>query len=125
MTRADIPESLAEELRPAYRKLLQKPTLTRQLLTAKVRRYLGTISEVSDEQNLDVGTASDLGAGLLRLLCECEEEDLRHVQVAVNYFLDSEDMEPDLTSPHGFDDDAKLFNAVCSHLGKFGFQVVL
>lgn len=53
----------------------------------------------------------------MRLLRECEDSHLPHVQTAVFSFIESDDVQPDLTSNEGFLDDAEVFNAVCRHIG--------
>jgi uncharacterized membrane protein YkvA (DUF1232 family) len=112
------PDDLPEETRSAYQTYLQRPPLTRELLIAKVRRYLDTLSHAREEQQpLDVATASKLAGGLLRLLRECPDQGLLHAQAAVYYFLEEDDAQPDLDSSLGFADDACVFNCVCRQLG--------
>lgn len=114
----DLPKNLPPETVEVYQAYLGRPVLTRELLLAKVRAYIQTISSAAKEtQGLDIGTASQLGSALMRLLRDCEDETLGHVQAAVLYFMESDDAEPDLSSTSGFDDDAEVFNAVCEHLG--------
>lgn len=113
----DIPKQLPSELCHTYLKALNNTQLTRELLTAKVRKYLDTISTAAqDTTQLDIDTSSKLAQGLLRLLRSCSTEGLVHAQAAVYYFLDSNDAKPDLDSTSGFKDDAAVFNAVCHHL---------
>lgn len=122
----ELPVDLPEETRDAYLGFLRGRPLTRELLIAKVRKYIDTISQASDEdQHLDVATSSDLGRGLLRLLRDCPDEGLAHAQAATYYFVESDDAEPDLSSAHGFADDACVFNAVCRHLGLPELQIEL
>lgn len=122
-----LPADLPPETVDAYRAYLAKPTLTSQLLIAKVRGYIERISEASHgEKRLDIGTAGELGAALLRLLREVEwqPEQLKHVQAATLYYIESDDSEPDLQSEEGFLDDAQVFNAVCRHIGKPEYSVL-
>jgi len=120
------PADLPEETRQTYLRFLKTRPLTRELLIAKVRKYIDTICEASDEeQHLDIATSSDLGRGLLRLLRDCPDEALPHAQAATFYFVESEDAEPDLSSALGFEDDACVFNAVCRHVGLPNLQVEL
>jgi len=115
----ELPSTLPDDTRQAYLEYLKRPTLTRELLLAKVRPYIQVISDSAKAKpGLDIGTAGELGAALLRLLRECDESHLPHAQAAALYFLESEDAEPDLESAHGFDDDALVFNSVCLHLGR-------
>lgn len=123
MSHQATPGKLPDEYKDAYLSYLKKTLLTREILIAKVRRYLGRISEAAAQEHLDIGTASALAGGLLRLLRECEDKDLPHAQAAVYYFLESDDAEPDLSSEDGFHDDALVYNAVCSHLGLDELQV--
>jgi uncharacterized membrane protein YkvA (DUF1232 family) len=114
----DLPATLPEGTSDVYRSYLKRASLTRELLTAKVKRYIDTISQArSHSKELDIGTASSLGTALLRLLRECDDSHLPHVQAAVLYFIESDDAEPDLTSDQGFLDDAEVYNAVCRHIG--------
>ena len=113
----DLPNTLPEKTREAYRGYLLQPSLTRELLIAKVRKYVDTLlSAHRDSQTVDAGTSGELGQGLLRLLRDCSDEALPHAQAAVYYFVESQDADPDIGSAHGFDDDAQVFNAVCHHL---------
>ena len=125
-----MPESLPAELPPetveAYRTYLTRPTLTSQLLLAKVRSYIDRVSQANKgEGPLDIGTAGELAAALMRLLRECAPSELPHVQAATLYFIESEDSQPDLNSEDGFHDDAQVFNAVCQHLGKSDYLISL
>ncbi len=91
-----LPADLPQETHRTYLGFLSSRPLTRELLTAKVRKYLDTICQASDEdQHLDIATSSDLGRGLLRLLRDCADEALPHVQAAIYYFVECEDAEPD------------------------------
>lgn len=120
------PPDLPEETRETYLGFLKGRPLTRELLIAKVRKYIDTISQASDaEQHLDVATSSDLGRGLLRLLRDCPDEQLLHAQAATYYFLESDDAEPDLDSARGFEDDACVFNCVCRHIGMSDLEIDL
>ena len=124
MSSHDLPPTLPEGTTEVYRAYLERAALTRQLLTAKVKRYIDTISQARGESaELDIGTAGILGAGLMRLIRECEDSHIPHVQAAVLYFIESDDAEPDLTSDQGFLDDAAVFNAVCRHIGFKQHQV--
>lgn len=116
---SELPSNLPTETVAVYKSYLERSLLTRELLLAKVRSYIQTISEAANQRRgLDIGTAGELGTALMRLLRECEDSGLRHAQAAVFYFLDSEDAEPDLASATGFDDDAEVFNAVCEFLAR-------
>ena len=118
MSSQELPPTLPQGTAEVYRAYLERASLTRELLTAKVKRYIDTISQDrGGSAELDIGTAGNLGAGLMRLIRECENSDIPHVQAAVLYFIESEDAEPDLTSDQGFLDDAAVFNAVCRHIG--------
>lgn len=121
-----LPQDLPEETRQTYAGYLRSAHLTRELLIARVRKYLDAIGQASEtSQALDIATSSDLGLALLRLLRECSDDGLPHAQAAVFYFIEEDDAEPDLDSPLGFEDDACVFNAVCSHLGLDELKVEL
>lgn len=120
----DLPSTLPETTREAYRGYLSQPSLTRELLIAKVRKYVDTLlSAHRDLQTVDAGTSGALGQGLLRLVRDCPDEGLPHAQAAVYYFVESQDADPDIGSAHGFDDDAQVFNAVCHHL-QLGYLIL-
>ena len=120
----EIPADLPPSTQEVYRSYLDRASLTRELLKGKVKRYIETISQARGASaELDIGTAGELGASLLRLLRECKDSDLSHVQAAVYYFVESEDAKPDLDSNQGFLDDAQVYNAVCRHIGMAGHQV--
>lgn len=121
---SDLPFPLPEELQPSYRGYLSKPSLTRELLIAKVRKYMETLLAARENfQTVDTGTSGELGQGLLRLLRDCHDEGLPHAQAAVYYFVESQDADPDIGTAHGFADDALIFNAVCRHLNLPHLQV--
>ena len=105
-------------LQKVYESYQQRRLLTRELLIAKVRRHTETVMEASREAQLDVGTAGELGMALLRMLRECGDEELAYAQAAVFYFVESDDEEPDLSSPEGFRDDAEFFNCICDFLNR-------
>ena len=67
--------------------------------------------------------AQRLADALLKLVKDCEIHFLLHAQAAVSYFVDHDDAEHDLESPHGFVDDIEVFNAVCDHVGKSDLKI--
>lgn len=115
---SDSAPKFPASLQAAYDSYIQRPKLTRELLIARVRKYTDTVMQASKENQLDLGTAGELGMALLRLLRECTDSELMYVQAAVLYFIESEDEEPDLSSPDGFQDDAEFFNCVCTFIGR-------
>ena len=122
----ELPPTLPQGTAEVYRTYLERAALTRELLTAKVKRYIDTISQARGQgAELDIGPAGSLGAGLMRVIRECEDRHLPHVQAAVLYFIESDDAEPDLASDQGFLDDAAVFNAVCRHIGLKEHQIEL
>ncbi len=118
------PRDLPEETKSSYLQYLSQPPLTRELLIAKVRKYLERLLSACDQlQTVDTATAGELGQGLLRLLRDCSDEGLPHAQAATYYFVESLDADPDIGTAHGFADDAQVFNAVCRHLNLPHLQV--
>ena len=62
----NLPNTLPSETVETYRSYLSRASLTRELLAAKVKRYIETISQARGQSSeLDIGTASGLGAALL------------------------------------------------------------
>jgi hypothetical protein len=75
---------------------------------------------------VDVDTASQLATTLGHLLDEPDVYDAEAralLRGAVHYFVMRDDGEDDLRSPIGFDDDARVVNAVLDALGRTDLRV--
>jgi len=73
---------------------------------------------------VDITLAEEVADGLLKLIEETPQSELSYVQAACAYFASNEDVLADLESIAGFDDDARVFNAVCGHLSRKDLEVV-
>ena len=70
---------------------------------------------------VDVDLAARVVATLHTLLAEADEYTARERALlagAVRYFVENADIDADLASPTGFEDDAGVLNAVCAFLGR-------
>lgn len=121
-----LPPGLPPETVPAYTAYLEAPVTSRPQLRRMLDTYLRQLRDASGENEfLDTDLARRLADGLLSMLEQADDDRLAHVQAAVRYFVETEDVEHDLQSMLGFDDDAQVFNAVCRHLGRPEWEVTL
>lgn len=116
---AQLPKALPEEAQHHYLEFLAQPLSTRDSLKDKVEEQLQAVQHHAEQHRLmDVATADCIGYGLLDLLKQASDEMLPHVQAAISYFASEIDVTSDFEPVIGFDDDARVFNAVCLHLGR-------
>lgn len=116
---------LPPEAQEIYQGFLNRPLATVEMLSQMVEQYLEIVQPyLGDRESHPARTARQVGEGLLTLLKECPETQLRHVQAAAMYFASYEDAVPDIETEDGFDDDAKVFNAVCRLVGRHDLEVV-
>ncbi len=114
-----LPPELPEEAKHHYLEFLSQPLSTRESLKEKVEEQLELVQHHSQQHRLmDVATADCVGHGLLDLIKGAPDELLPHVQAAISYFASEIDVTSDFEPVIGFDDDARVFNAVCSHLDR-------
>lgn len=115
---------LPTEAEEIYQGFLSRPLATVSMLHTMVEQYLEIVLPyLTDLDSHASRTARQVGGGLLTLLEDCPEEQLRHVQAAALYFASYEDAQPDIESDDGFDDDAEVFNAVCDLVGRDELKV--
>lgn len=120
-----LPPELPEETRELYSKALKQPPLTRDTMRDMVKNQLSHLKVAAQGlDNADITLAEEIVSGLLTLIDEIPESELSHVQAACAYFTSNEDVLGDLDSIAGFDDDARVFNAVCHHLNRNDLEVV-
>ena len=119
---------LLSDSRQVVLRLYNEPLQSLQILEQQVIDYQLLVKEQATAVT-DVDLANQLAANLLMLLASLQgtvgdaiqsmdEAVHRSVQVAVRYFVESDDADDDLTSPYGFDDDAEVFNGVARRLGR-------
>ncbi len=117
-----VPAGLPEEARTRFLELLEEPLAPPDLLLREIDECLGRVRRVvMDGAPLDVEFIEKLAARARRLVRGLEpdgpEPERRLVQAAVRYFVLADDAEGDLVSVIGFDDDARVLQAVAEHLG--------
>jgi len=118
-----VPAGLPEEARPRFLELLEEPLVPPGSLLGEIDECLGRVRRVvMDGAPLDVDFIEKLASKARRLVrglgAECSEREQRLVQAAVRYFVLADDAEGDLVSVIGFDDDARVLQAVAEHLGR-------
>ncbi len=96
---------------PAVIRLLRNqlgtPALGRVTLSAQVSAYLTQVQEETlQDPFVDAELARQIADVLHTLLKEVPDGDLPWLQAAVRYFVRHADLEDDITSLTGFDDDA-------------------
>ncbi|HIB66270.1 MAG TPA: hypothetical protein EYO33_14445 [Phycisphaerales bacterium] len=120
-----LPPDLPEETVDLYSKALEQPPLTRETLKEMVQNKLRQLKAVAqNSEQVDITLAEEVADGLLKLIEETPQSELSYVQAACAYFASNEDVLADLESIAGFDDDARVFNAVCGHLSRKDLEVV-
>ncbi len=91
-------------------------------LRLRTQAYLAWArNEALGNPTLDLDMATRIADTLSRLLDEPDQygdEDRALLRGAVDYFVNSEDDANDLTDAVGFDDDARVLNAVLEALGR-------
>jgi uncharacterized membrane protein YkvA (DUF1232 family) len=90
-------------------------------LRQKVIRHVEELaSEALDNDSLDLGMAARIADALLSLIAASPDfTDQQHLAVrgAVDYFVLNRDEQPDLDTPDGFVDDARIVNETCDAVG--------
>ena len=120
---ADLLAAVPAGARALVADLLAEPGASHEDLLDTVADYL---DEISSAAARDGFVDTELGAAIaevcLELLADlgggASDRESRLVQVAVRYFVVEDDAEGDLTSVVGFDDDARVVNAVLRLLGR-------
>ncbi len=110
--------SLPKSYQDLCEKILAQPLLELTELQRRTQDYMHAIEgEASGGAFVDLALAKSIGAALDRLLSDLAgsaptEPVHRAVQLAVLYFEEEDDAEPDGDSVLGFEDDAHVLNAV-------------
>jgi uncharacterized membrane protein YkvA (DUF1232 family) len=90
-------------------------------LRAKVIRHVEELaSEALDNEALDLGMAARIADALLSLIGASEDFNQQQrtaLRGAVDYFVLNRDEQPDLDTPNGFVDDARIVNDTCDAVG--------
>jgi len=103
--------------------LLAEPSIGHDDLLDAVADYLDEISLAAARDGfVDAKLGETVAEVCLELLADLgsgtSDKDNRLVQVAVRYFVVEDDADGDLTSVVGFDDDARVLNAILRLLGR-------
>ena len=89
---------------------------------ADIHAYVTRVREAAATRDfVDVRTAVRLADELEAMLDRVDDLDAEGralVWAAIDYFLDESDVEADLTSPLGFDDDAEVVAALLRQVGR-------
>lgn len=121
----DLPETLPRRSRLSVANLLEEAPAGAETLRFRVAEYLNALEQATQDNGmLDSEAAQILGQRVLELIDLCYPSAPHYVHAAVMYFVNSDDVEHDLDSLSGFDDDIEVFNAVCAHLGQESLQVL-
>ncbi len=121
---SELPENLPPQTRRSYSRFLGEVLASRKALEKRIGSYLKTVVGHPESNDApDIEAAKRLAGALSKLVKACDIHCLLHVQAAVSYFVDHDDAEHDLRSPHGFVDDIEVFNAVCDHVGCEDFKI--
>lgn len=90
-------------------------------LRQKVIRHIEELaSEALDNDSLDLGMAARIADALLSLIAaspDLTDQQRLAVRGAVDYFVLNRDEQPDLDTPDGFLDDARIVNETCDAVG--------
>ncbi|MEM1033222.1 MAG: hypothetical protein AAF928_15520 [Myxococcota bacterium] len=110
--------------RPLWRQLVAEPLRPVHELFGQVQAYRDDLAlppSPGGQPEVDRQLARALADRCLQLLGTLHDDSPDHerrlVQAAVRYFLIEDDAEADLDSILGLDDDARVLNAVLTHLG--------
>jgi hypothetical protein len=124
----DLVSNLPDHLKASIDSLLQRPVATREHMLAELDAYTQRIDDsVRRQPDLDVDLAEAILQACRTLLHEhwsdLSEDQRRLVQIACDYYVDSEDEAGDLESVFGFDDDAEVLNLVVDALHRSELKV--
>ncbi len=113
---------LSSQSRALCERLLDHPLLELSALRERNREYLLAVEAEADEGAfIDLPLAQKIGGVLDQLLeapADAGLDQHRALQLAVLYFEQEDDAEPDVDSVLGFEDDAHVVNAVLRFLGR-------
>lgn len=112
---------IPHKAKPLWDKLLSEDLIPVHQLFAEVTEYRKAIEQARRMEHVDDTVANalaDVSMKLLQTIGEATSETQRRlIQAAVRYFVLEDDIDGDLDSVLGFDDDAEVMNAVLAHLG--------
>ena len=122
MNESPIMRDLEGEVAELFAELFEEALIDLEELIEELQAYREELLEdISQSDFADGDLAATLSARLLELLERAaqsyDEDDHRHAQAALRYFMESADGDHDMDSPAGFDDDREVFNAVATRLG--------
>ncbi len=90
--------------------------------SAVIDAHLARVTAVADQRDfVDAALANTVAVVLRQLLAQADQYTGRERALlagAIRYFADKDDVNSDLASPTGFEDDAEIVNAVCAYLGR-------
>lgn len=111
--------SLLDQLDPdiglVVREYINQPLHDAAELSRQVDEYLIQIRALDDDSCVDVALAERLGESCRTLLAQDHPQgtpEWSAVQAAVRYFLEEDDVDADLESATGFEDDAEVVDLV-------------
>ena len=112
---------IPHKAKPLWDKLLAEDLAPIHELFSEVAVYRKAIEQARRNDNVDHTVAIALADVSLKLLQtitpKTPETSRRLIQAAVRYFVLEDDIDGDMDSVLGFDDDAEVMNAVTIHLG--------
>lgn len=124
---SDVP-GIPPEARPIFRSLFTSPLVPVNDLRAAVAGHLAFIRKEAERfEFVDVSLAEAIATAANELIDgltpETTETERRLVQAAVCYFVLESDVESDVGSITGFDDDVAVLNAVLQRLGRPNLRI--
>ena len=118
---------IPHKARPLWDKLMAEEVIPVHQLFSEVTEYRKAIEAARRMEHVDDTLADALADVSLQLLQtigpNTTEETRRVIQGAVRYFVLEDDIDGDLDSVLGFDDDAEVMNAALDHLGRSEWHV--
>lgn len=117
-------DELLSDTREVVLSLLEEPTIAGEALSSTVRAYTDHLRQAArPTTDLELGLRlAEAHLDLLAAVADGPAEQRKLAQVAARYLV--QDLEEDLASPFGFDDDIEVFNIVAERLGKPELLVV-
>jgi hypothetical protein len=115
-------QAMPQEAAALCRRLAQETPAAPAELLEITRCYLAVVEAAAGTNEfLDLPTARAIASALELALAEptpTHPDHLAALHVAVRYFEEDDDGDPDLESVLGFDDDAQVLNAVLRYIGR-------
>ena len=125
-----FPNSLNADIEPVFRQYCEDiPQEQISELKNKVTYHLELVrAELQPNEFIDIDLAEQIAQRIFQLLDQyatCPENKRRLIVGTARYFIQKQDVQADLTSIIGFDDDAAVLNYVLTELGKQDLKVSL